>query len=80
MIANKPLPRPSLAPLENGQLWRVGEGNLKVTLVGKLLVHYKLGKADAVRVPNSINSISVVEKYLKKNKAVLVQSAQLHPA
>ena len=72
MIAAKLPRRSSLQPLVNGQNWRVGEGNLKVTLVGKLLVHYKLGKADAVRVPNSINSITVVQEYLKKNKAVLV--------
>lgn len=74
MIVDKPLRRPSLKPLETGQLWRVGEGNLRVTLVGKRLVHYKLGKPDAIRVSNSINSISVVEQFLKKNKAVLIQA------
>ena len=72
MIVSKFLRRPSLKPLANGQLWRVGEGNLKVTLVGKLLVHYKLGKPNAVRVPNSISSISTLEKYMRKNKAVLI--------
>ena len=74
MIVDKLLRRSSLKPLENGQLWRVGEGNLKVTLVGKLLVHYKFGKPDAIRIPSSIASIATLEKYMKKNKAVLLQA------
>ena len=48
------------------------EAILQVTMVGKLLVHYKLGKPDAVRVSNSVNSIATIEKYLKAQKAVLV--------
>jgi hypothetical protein len=44
-----------------------------VDLVGKLLVHYKLAKHNAIRVPNSIGSITSIEKFLKKNKAVLVK-------
>jgi len=59
-------------PLEAGQLWRVGNMNLRVDMVGKLLVHYKLGKPDAIRVPNSCSGIKSVEKYLKKQKAVLI--------
>ena len=58
-------------PLAAGQLWRMAEGNLQVGMVGKLLVHYKFGKANAIRVPNSCNSIKFVEKYLKAKKAVL---------
>jgi hypothetical protein len=59
-------------PLEAGQLWRMAEANLQVGMVGKLLVHYKLGKPNAVRVANSCNGIKTIEKYLKANKAVLV--------
>jgi hypothetical protein len=58
-------------PLEAGQLWRMAEANLQVGMVGKLLVHYKLGKPNAVRVANSCNGIKTIEKYLKDNKAVL---------
>ena len=61
-----------LKPLETGQLWRMSELNLKVGLIGKWLVHYKLAKPNAVRVPNSCSGISAVEKYLKTNKAVLI--------
>ncbi len=64
--------RPPLQPLANGQVWRMAESNLQVTMVGKLLVHYKLGKPNAVRVSNSIDSITTIEKFLKTRKAVLV--------
>ena len=70
----KPTRRFRLQPLEAGQVWRMAESNLQVGMIGKLLVHYKLGKPDAVRIPNSCSGIATVEKYLKKNKAVLVKS------
>ena len=65
-------PRPPFQHLADGQVWRMAEAILQVTMVGKLLVHYKLGKPDAVRVANSVNSITTIEKYLKAQKAVLV--------
>ena len=68
----KPKPRLRLTPLETGQIWRMADLNLRVGLVGKLLVHYKLAKPDAVRSSNSCSGIAAVEKYLKKNKAVLL--------
>jgi hypothetical protein len=64
--------RPPLQPLADGQVWRMAETILQVTMVGKLLVHYKLGKRDAIRVFNSVNSITSIENYLKAHKAVLV--------
>lgn len=60
--------QPSLAA---GQLWRMAGADLRVGMVGKILVHYKLGKPNVVRVPNSINLIKTIEKYLKAKKAVL---------
>jgi len=62
-----------LKPLETGQVWRMGGSNLHVELVGKRLVHYKLVKENAKRTPTSLSVKTVVEKYLKENKAVLVQ-------
>jgi len=70
----KPTRRFLPQPLEAGQVWRMPEMNLQVAMVGKLLVHYKLAKPDAVRIPNSCSGITTVEKYLKKNKAVLVKA------
>ena len=64
----------SLQPLEAGQVWRMTEMNLQVGMVGKLLVHYKLAKPDAVRIPNHCSGIATVEEYLKKNRAVLVKA------
>ena len=59
--------------LVTGQLWRVADMNLRVGLIGKILVHYKLAKPNAVRIPNSVSGKTTVEDYLKKNKAVLIE-------
>jgi hypothetical protein len=72
MIKNKPTRRLRPQPLETGQVWRMAGANLQVGMIGKLLVHYKLGKPNAVRVANSCSGIKTIEKYLKTNKAVLV--------
>jgi hypothetical protein len=61
--------RPSLAA---GQLWRMVGADLRVGMVGKLLVHYKLGKPSVRSGPNSCDLIKTVEKYLEAKKAVLV--------
>jgi hypothetical protein len=66
--------RRRLKPLETGQVWHVAGLKLQVGMVGPLLVHYKLAKPDAVRMPNLINGKATIEKYLKKNKAVLVRA------
>jgi hypothetical protein len=71
MMKTKPISRVRPQLLEAGQLWHMAEANLCVQEVGKLLVHYKLGKPNAVRIPNSCNGIKTIEKYLKANKAVL---------
>ncbi len=72
-----PVRRASLQPVAAGQIWRVGEQNLQVILVGKLLVHYKLALPKAVRVSNSVGSLTAVEKYLKTNKAVLLKTIKV---
>jgi hypothetical protein len=69
----KPTRRFRLKPLQSGQIWRMGESNLQVELVGKLLVHYKLVKHEAKRTPTSISGKETVEKYLAKNRAILIQ-------
>ncbi len=72
MIKIKPARRPRFQPLVTGQVWRMAGADLQVGMIGKLLVHYKLGKPQALRVPNSCSGIKTIEKYLKANKAVLV--------
>jgi len=73
MSKTKPARRIRLQPLETGQIWRVTGLNFEVGLIGKWLVHYKLSKPDAVRIPNSVGGRSTIEKYLKKNKAFLIK-------
>jgi hypothetical protein len=73
MRKSKPVRHARMKPLADGQVWRMAELNLKVESVGKLLVHYKLAKPNAVRRPNLVNGIATIQKYLKKNKAVLVR-------
>ena len=65
--------RTPVEPLTTGQVWRMEDSHLHVDLVGKHLVHYKLIKRDAKRTPMSLSNKKTVEKYLKTNKAVLVQ-------
>jgi hypothetical protein len=74
MKKTKPASRARMQPLEAGQVWRMAELNMQVEMVGKLLVHYKLAKPNAVRIPNSVGGKTTIEKYLKKNKAVLVKA------
>jgi len=71
MIKLNPACHPDQPPLAAGQTWRMAETKLVVGMVGKLLVHYKLGKPDAIRVANSCNGIKTIEKYLKEHHAVL---------
>ena len=77
-VVKKPVAKRNgnLQPLATGQVWRVGEQNLQVGLVGKLLVHYKLAAPNAVRVSNSVGGRGAVEKYLKQNKAVLLKTVK----
>ncbi len=82
-VAAKPKVKPAaklkpagLVPLATGQIWRVGEQNLQVGLIGKLLVHYKLAAPNAVRISNSVGGRTAVEKYLKTNKAVLLKTVR----
>ncbi|MFM2293779.1 MAG: hypothetical protein RLZZ350_192 [Verrucomicrobiota bacterium] len=66
-------PRAKPVTLADGQLWRLGDEQLKVEMVGKLLVHYKLAKPTAIRTPTAIASIATLLKFMKKHKAVLIK-------
>ncbi len=59
--------------LQTGQIWKMDDANLQVELTGKLLVHYKLFRGKAKRAPISLAAKGVVEQFLKKNRAVLVE-------
>jgi hypothetical protein len=75
-VAAVKLAKPARVPMKelaSGQVWLVGDAHLKVEMIGKLLVHYKLAKPTAVRTPTSIAGISTLLKFMKKSKAVLIQ-------
>ena len=73
MRKTKPVRRIRSRPLETGQVWRVTGLNFEVGLIGKWLVHYKVSKPNAIRIPNRVGGRTDIEKYLKKNKAVLIK-------
>ncbi len=79
MTNTKAAPKIPQAPLADGQVWQMAELNLQVGMVGKLLVHYKLAKPNAVRIPNLVGSIATIQKFLKKNKAVLLPPVPVAP-
>lgn len=66
----------SLEPFRKGQVWRVGDLNLAVTLVGKTLVHYKRYKTKRHGNQTALSSKPDLEKYLRLNNAVLVEESQ----
>jgi hypothetical protein len=71
MTKDKPSPITDQPLLEAGQIWRMANTVLKVGMVGKTLVHYKLGKPNAIRTANSCSGIKTIQQYLKANNAVL---------
>jgi hypothetical protein len=62
-----------IQPFRRGQIWEVADTNLLIAEVGKILVHYKRYKTTAKGVPTSLSAKEDLEKYLKQNKAILVQ-------
>ena len=62
----------TLAPFEKGQVWKVGDVNVAVTLVGKTLVHYKRYKTQRHGSQVALTSKPELQQYLLSNNAVLV--------
>lgn len=66
--------RISLQPFESGQVWQMAESHLEIGLIGKTLVHYKHYKGEMKRSPVSLLNKDALERFLRDNRAVLVQS------
>ena len=62
-----------LEPFQPGQVWALADSSVQIGLVGKLLVHYKHYKTKWPRVPTSLSSKVTLEKFLRENRATLVQ-------
>ena len=70
----KPRTATNARGLEEGQLWQLTSGFMRIGHVGKLLVQYKLMKVPERRaVPVRISSIQDVRNLLKEHRAVLVK-------
>ena len=62
-----------LQPFQSGQIWQMEGSHLRIGLVGKTLVHYKHFKGEAKRSPVSLSGKTALERFLRVNKAILVQ-------
>jgi hypothetical protein len=69
----KPTRRTPLPPFETGQIWQMKDSNVSIGLIGKTLVHYKHFKPAYPRAPILLAGKGILEKFLFKNKAVLLQ-------
>ena len=58
---------------QTGQVWALADSSVQIGLVGKTLVHYKHYKIKQPRVPTSLINKVKLEKFLKENRAILVQ-------
>jgi hypothetical protein len=66
-------PQDPLQPFQTGNVWQVADTNVRIDVVGKLLIQYKHYKGNAKVGPTSFASHTELENYLTKNKAVLMQ-------
>ena len=60
-------------PFQSGQIWQMEGSHLRIGLVGKTLVHYKHFKGQVKRSPISLSGKAVLDRFLRVNKAILVQ-------
>ena len=62
----------TFTPFQKGQVWRMGDLNLAVILVGKTLVHHKRYTTQPRGVQITMTSKADLRKYLLRGNAVLV--------
>jgi hypothetical protein len=58
---------------EQGQVWKMGEDQVQIRLVGKRLVHYKHFRGANKRPPTLFTAKDELGRLLFQNKAVLAQ-------
>ncbi len=62
----------TLAPFQEGQVWRMGDLNLAVTSVGKTLVHHRRYTTQRKGIRITLSSKSDLRKFLMSGHAVLI--------
>lgn len=71
----------SLPPFQDGQIWQMGDSSLRISQVGKTLVHYKHYKDGNKRPPVLLSNKGVLERFLRENDAILhPEPSRLTPA
>ena len=60
-----------------GQVWKLADSNVEITLVGRTLVHYRHAKQCIKRAPTLLLGKVALEEFLRKNKAVLANGTEL---
>ena len=67
--------RVPLAPFQTGQVWELEGSKVQISMVGKLLVHYRHYRDKAHRAPTSLASKTELAAFLRQNRAVLGTAA-----
>jgi len=60
-----------LTPFQTGQVWELDDSKVQISMVGKLLVHYRHYRNKAHRVPTSLASKIELEAFLREKNAIL---------
>ncbi len=72
-MKNIRFPQNPLQPFQAGNVWGLKDSFVLIGDVGKLLVNYRHYKGKDPKGPSTLTSKSDLEKFLSKNKAILVQ-------
>jgi hypothetical protein len=59
-------------PFQKGQVWKIGDMNLAVIMVGKTLVHHRRYTNHPRGVQTTMTSKADLQKYLMNGNAVLI--------
>ncbi len=72
-MKNIRFPQDPLRPFQAGNVWEMKDSSVLIGDVGKLLVNYQHYKGKDPKGPKTLTSKRNLERFLTKNKAILVQ-------
>jgi hypothetical protein len=80
LMKNKTQSSPTVAaPFEGGQVWQLEHSHVQIELVGRTLVHYRHYTGMAKRPPILLSSKLALEKFLKRQRATVIEAAAIRP-
>jgi hypothetical protein len=69
--------RPAMPAIAIGQMWKLENGHLQITGMGRLLASYKVFRVPGQKgVQTQMSGIEGLQKYLRTNKAGLMHAAK----